>query len=81
MFKKKKRVVCVHFVLFTLRGQSFKESSLNSNQNVSCKDENMQDELQGEITESIGNLYEIPEPTEIMTIRKKQARISGIFSP
>ncbi|XP_034249635.1 trimethylguanosine synthase [Thrips palmi] len=55
-----------------IRGQSFKESSINSNQNASSKDESMQDELQGEITESIGSLYEIPEPAEILTVRKKQ---------
>lgn len=60
------------------RGQSFKESSLNSNQNVPIMDESMQDELQGEITESIGGLYEIPEPPEKMTIRKKQVCVVSI---
>lgn len=55
-----------------IRGQSFKECSLNSNPNASSKDDNVLDELQGEITESIGGLYEIPEPAQIRTIKKKQ---------
>ncbi|KAK3932388.1 Trimethylguanosine synthase, partial [Frankliniella fusca] len=55
-----------------IRGQSFKDSPLNTNQNMPGKDESMQDDIQGEIAESIGGLYEIQEPVEVENMRKKQ---------
>lgn len=55
-----------------IRGQSFKGGSSFVNQTVSGKDDGLQDDIQAEITESIGGLYEMPEPAEIEIVRKKQ---------
>lgn len=55
-----------------IRGQSFKESASNTNQNGPCNDDALQDAIQSEITESIGGLYEIEEPVKVENSKKKQ---------
>lgn len=65
-------VICIsHLVCFGFRGQAYKDTSCNENPGSLNNDEIMQDEMQGEITESIGGLYEIPEPVVIESVRTK----------
>lgn len=59
-----------------IRGQSYKDASTNSDLNTQFRDESMQEEIQGEITESIGGLYVIPEPTVINSVKLKKEPVS-----
>lgn len=57
-------------IVFHFRGQSFKGNS--SNRLFTNKDDGVQDETQGEITESIGGLYEIPELKQAEGLTKRK---------
>lgn len=67
-----KSTYCFCFVFLNFRGQSFKENS--SNRHFANKDDGVQDETQGEITESIGGLYEIPEPKQAEGSTKRKVK-------
>ncbi len=66
---------------FSCRGQSFKDNALTSNQNGQGIDDAMLDDIQGEITESIGGLYEIQEPVETENIIKKLVSYLWVQTP